>query len=84
MQFKKIINLKNYFIMSKLSLNALKERAEAVASIELLNSISGGTENSCHPCNHSNADTSSAPGDPHWTSNTLKAANAWAHWLFCL
>jgi hypothetical protein len=34
--------------MSKLSLDALKERAEAVASIELLNSISGGTENSCH------------------------------------
>jgi hypothetical protein len=34
--------------MSKLSLEALKERAEAVASEELLNSISGGTENSCH------------------------------------
>jgi hypothetical protein len=49
LQFKKIINLKKYFIMSKLSLDALKERAEAVASIELLNSISVGTENSCHP-----------------------------------
>jgi len=34
--------------MSKLSLDALKERAEAVASEELLNSISGGTENACH------------------------------------
>lgn len=34
--------------MSKLSLNALKERAEAVASQDLLNSISGGTENACH------------------------------------
>jgi hypothetical protein len=34
--------------MSKLSLDALKERAKAVASEELLNSISGGTENSCH------------------------------------
>ncbi len=32
----------------KLSLDALKERAEAVASDELLGSISGGTENSCH------------------------------------
>lgn len=34
--------------MSKLSLEALKERAEVTASIELLESISGGTENSCH------------------------------------
>jgi hypothetical protein len=34
--------------MSKLSLNALKERAEAIASQDLLNSISGGTENACH------------------------------------
>jgi len=34
--------------MSKLSFDALKERAEAVASEDLLNSISGGTENSCH------------------------------------
>lgn len=34
--------------MGKLSLEALKERAEAVASEELLNSISGGTEDSCH------------------------------------
>tara|TARA_B110000908_G_C10265169_1_gene463110 strand:- start:6193 stop:6360 length:168 start_codon:yes stop_codon:yes gene_type:complete len=35
--------------MSKLSLDAFKEKAEAVASKDLLNSISGGTENSCHP-----------------------------------
>ena len=34
--------------MSKLSLDALKERAGAVASVDLLNSISGGTEKSCH------------------------------------
>lgn len=34
--------------MSQLSLDDLKERAEAVASEELLNSISGGTENACH------------------------------------
>lgn len=34
--------------MSKLSLNALKEKSEAVISQDLLNSISGGTENSCH------------------------------------
>lgn len=32
----------------KLSLEALKERAEATSSNELLESISGGTENSCH------------------------------------
>ena len=34
--------------MSKLSLDALKERANSVASEELLNSISGGTANDCH------------------------------------
>jgi hypothetical protein len=32
----------------KLSLEALKERAEAVASQELLDSISGGIEEACH------------------------------------
>lgn len=34
--------------MKKLSLDALKERAEAIASEELLTTISGGTESSCH------------------------------------
>ncbi|MGB2299541.1 MAG: hypothetical protein ACPH4O_02795 [Flavobacteriaceae bacterium] len=34
--------------MSKLSLDALKERAGVVASEELLNTISGGTANDCH------------------------------------
>ncbi|WP_168199929.1 hypothetical protein [Flavobacterium sp. KBS0721] len=34
--------------MSKLSLEALKEKAEAVASEELLESISGGTMSNCH------------------------------------
>ena len=32
----------------KLSLDALKERAEATASTELLATISGGMENACH------------------------------------
>ena len=32
----------------KLSLDALKDRAGNVATAELLNSISGGTENACH------------------------------------
>ncbi|SNR86830.1 hypothetical protein [Flavobacterium sp. ov086] len=32
----------------KLSLDALKERAEAVASEELLNEIKGGNANGCH------------------------------------
>lgn len=32
----------------KLSLDTLKERAEAVASKDLLATISGGTENACH------------------------------------
>ena len=34
--------------MSKLSLDALKERAEATASTELMAAISGGQENACH------------------------------------
>ena len=34
--------------MKKLSLDALKERAKATASTELLATINGGTENSCH------------------------------------
>lgn len=34
--------------MKKLSLEALKQRAEAIASEDLLKTISGGTENSCH------------------------------------
>lgn len=38
--------------MTKLSLDALKERAEAVASEDLLASVSGGTENSCHTKRH--------------------------------
>ena len=32
----------------KLSLDALKERAEATASTELMAAISGGLENACH------------------------------------
>jgi hypothetical protein len=32
----------------KLSLEALKERAEAIASEELLETISGGIQDSCH------------------------------------
>lgn len=35
--------------MSKLSLDALKNRAEAIASEELMNSITGGNTNKCHP-----------------------------------
>ncbi|MBC8753543.1 hypothetical protein H2O64_02595 [Kordia sp. YSTF-M3] len=34
--------------MSKLSFEALQQRADEVVSQELLNSISGGTENACH------------------------------------
>ena len=47
--------------MSKLSLDALKERAEAVVSQELLNSISGGTENACHDGNNDPCDGSDDP-----------------------
>lgn len=34
--------------MSKLTLNTLEKRAEVIESEELLKSICGGTENSCH------------------------------------
>ncbi|AUC76480.1 hypothetical protein [Olleya sp. Bg11-27] len=34
--------------MSKLSFEALKERAGATITQDLLNSISGGSENACH------------------------------------
>ncbi|WP_158530869.1 hypothetical protein [Tenacibaculum sp. E3R01] len=37
--------------MKKLSLEALEARVELVVSSELLNSISGGTENACHDDN---------------------------------
>ena len=42
----------------KLSLDALKERAEATASTELLATISGGLDNACH-------DTTSQPVHTH-------------------
>ena len=35
--------------MNKLSLQALSQRADAIATEDLLNSINGGTENDCHP-----------------------------------
>lgn len=34
--------------MKKISLEILEKRASSVISLELLGSISGGTENSCH------------------------------------
>lgn len=34
--------------MNKLSLEALEKRAKEVINLELLNSISGGTQNACH------------------------------------
>lgn len=34
--------------MSKLNLDALKERAEVIALTELLASITGGNENACY------------------------------------
>ncbi len=38
--------------MSKLTLDALKSRAEATASNDLLATISGGTENDFHTCDY--------------------------------
>lgn len=58
--------------MSKLSLDALKERAEATASTELLATISGGTENSCHLTGHLEIDTKTIPVTPQPTLNLPK------------
>ena len=54
--------------MSKLSLDALKERAGAVASEELLKTISGGTENACHDSEESSPAAGYAAW---WWSQTL-------------
>lgn len=47
--------------MNKLSLDALRLRAEAVASEDLLATISGGMENACHP----NPGNGGGPIDPN-------------------
>ncbi|NDP22756.1 MAG: hypothetical protein GZ091_17010 [Paludibacter sp.] len=50
--------------MNKLSLDALIERAEAIASEELLRTISGGMEASCHIDDFYNpGPTQGPPGD---------------------
>ena len=49
--FVEIIFLTYKLNNMKLSLDALKERAEATASTELLATISGGLENACHNSN---------------------------------
>ncbi len=55
--------------MSKLSLDALKERAEATASTELLATISGGTANSCHLTGYAEVDTKLLPQPTTTTVN---------------
>lgn len=62
--------------MSKLSLDALKERAEAVASEDLLTSISGGTESDCHPCEQCVSNITTTQGA--WQNGTY----GWIHLLF--
>jgi hypothetical protein len=52
----------------KLSLDALKERAEATASMDLLATISGGNENACHDCN--------GAGSTGYTPSQIAAAAA--------
>lgn len=54
--------------MEKLSLDALRERAEAVASEDLLATISGGTENACHD--------EPTPSTINWDDYTTKKDNA--------
>lgn len=50
--------------MSKLSLDALKMRAEAIATEELLASINGGTENACHDAAPSQPEMIEQTGNP--------------------
>ena len=53
----------------KLSLDALKERAEATASTELLATITGGTENACHLTGYPEVDTKLLPQPTTTTVN---------------
>ena len=53
----------------KLSLDALKERAEEKASTELLATISGGTANSCHLTGYPEVDTKLLPQPTTTTVN---------------
>lgn len=66
--------------MSKLTLDALREKAGNTATTELLATISGGTENSCHddysPCDqiHQDMDSPRPAGSP-----LLHALLRWWH-----
>lgn len=61
----------------KLTLDALKERADAVASEELLLTITGGTENACHDSIETPGGT---PGEGS-TQHFIDAANAILDWI---
>jgi len=61
--------------MSKLSLEALRERAEAVASENLLATISGGTENEYH-CDYT------PPGEMNSSWNWQGTGAAYFHMIF--
>jgi hypothetical protein len=66
----------------KLSLDALKQRAEVTASTELLATISGGTENACHvPCIHETMQYNPKNYQDGETGAWLGAIVG--HWLFC-
>lgn len=53
--------------MSKLSLDALSQRADQTATEDLLNSISGGIENDCHDSNEDDNDFEyEHTGNPIW------------------
>jgi len=69
----------------KLTLEALKERADAVASEELLLSISGGTDGDCHAEEETeeaqHRDLTPAAGDPHSVSSALALGYAISDWL---
>jgi hypothetical protein len=63
----------------KLSLDALKERAEATASTELLVTISGGTANACHDTN-----AMQSIGNANAGANTAYANGPIQNWFWGL
>lgn len=62
--------------MSKLTLDALKSKADAVASNDLLATISGGNENDCHTIEPDY----STPGDGSAT-HFLELGDAIRDWI---
>jgi len=60
--------------MSKLTLNALKQRADSVVSGELLTAISGGMQNACHDSSGSGNPCDTPNDDPECEAQEVRDA----------